>query len=133
MRSRLGFGDPESHGYNADTAPDEAVCEKSSAEQRSLKWGTTVPVLQQPLPQTITVPEVQERSTVKRIHQCRRLAVANAEGEESTNVLRSVPREVMANAPTDESTCRMPKSHSEYDSDSVLTIPRYTAATGNPV
>ena len=91
----------------------------------------TVPESQQPLPQTITVPEVQERSTMKRIHQYRRLAVASAQGEESTNVLRSAPREVMANSLTDESRCRRPKLHAEYDPDSVLTIPRYTAAAGN--
>jgi hypothetical protein len=56
-----------SYSNNADTAED--VRDESLAEQRSLKRGMTVPDSQQPLPRTITVPEVQERSTVKRIHQ----------------------------------------------------------------
>jgi len=47
----------------------------------------TVPELQ-PLPQTITVPEVQERITVKCIHQLRKLAAASAPGDESTSGLR---------------------------------------------
>jgi len=47
----------------------------------------TVPESQQPLPR-ITAPEVQEQSTVKLIHQCRRLAAASAHGEEATIVLR---------------------------------------------
>jgi hypothetical protein len=58
-----------SYSYNADTAHLEAVRDKSSAEQRSLTRGMTVPESQQPLPSTIIVPEVQERSTVKGIHQ----------------------------------------------------------------
>jgi hypothetical protein len=37
---------------------------------------------------TITVPEVQERSTVRYIHQLRRLAAASAPRDESTSVLR---------------------------------------------
>ena len=37
---------------------------------------------------TITVPEVQERSTVIYIHQLRRLAEASAPKDESTSVLR---------------------------------------------
>ena len=75
-------------------------------------------------PRTITVPEVQERSTVKRIHQKRRLAA------------KSTRKEVMANAPTDESGSRMHNLQSRIrsrlslgDPDSVSTIPRYTAAT----
>jgi len=82
-----------------------------------------VPDSQQPLPQTITVPEVQERS-MKRIHQQRRLATA-----------KSAPRDVMANAPTDESISHMRKLQSRMrsrlslgDPDSVSAIPRYTAA-----
>jgi hypothetical protein len=58
-----------SHSYNVDTA--QAVRDLSLAERRSLKRGMTVPELQQPLPRTITVPEVQERSTVKCIHHQR--------------------------------------------------------------
>jgi len=72
MRSQLSLGDPESHSYNADTAHLETVWDKLSAEQRSLKRGMTVLDSQRPLPQTITVPELQERSTMKRIHQKRR-------------------------------------------------------------
>jgi len=63
--------------------------------QQSLKWGMAVPDSQQPLPQTITVPEVQKRSSVKRIHQRRRL------------VAKSASRDVMANTPTDESRSRI--------------------------
>ena len=48
------------------------------------KRGMTVPE-SQPLPQTNTVPEVQERSTVRYIHQLRRLAAASAPGDESTS------------------------------------------------
>jgi hypothetical protein len=58
-----------SYCYNADTLHLEAVRDKSSAEQRSLKRGMTVPELQQPLPLTIIIPELQQRSTVKRYHQ----------------------------------------------------------------
>jgi hypothetical protein len=85
---------------------------------------------QNPLPRT-TVLKVQERSTMKLIHQYRKLAAASVQGEESTNVLRIATREVMAHTPTDESRYRMFKLHAEYDPDSVSTIPRYTAATGN--
>jgi len=51
------------------------------------KRGMTVPE-SKPLPQTITVPEVQEQSTLRYIHQLRRLAVANAPGETLTSGLR---------------------------------------------
>jgi len=51
------------------------------------KRGMTVPE-SEPLPQTITVPEVQERSTMRYIHQLRRLAAASAPGDESTSGLR---------------------------------------------
>jgi hypothetical protein len=51
------------------------------------KRGMTVPE-SQPLLQTITVPEVQERSTGRYIHQLRRLAAACAPGDESTSGLR---------------------------------------------
>jgi len=51
---------------------------------------------------------------------------------------KSARREVMANAPIDESRSRMSKLHSQMrsrlslsDPDSVSTIPGYTAATGN--
>ena len=37
---------------------------------------------------TITVPEAQERSTMRYIHQLRRLAAASAPRDESTSVLR---------------------------------------------
>jgi len=49
--------------------------------------GMTVPESQS-IPQTITVPEVQERSTVTCIHQLRRIPAANAPGDESTGGLR---------------------------------------------
>jgi len=55
-----------SHNSNADTAL--AVRDQSLAEQRFLTRGMTVPESQQPLPRIITIPEMQERSTVKRIH-----------------------------------------------------------------
>jgi len=42
----------------------------------------------QPLPQTITVPEVQERYTVTSIHQLGMLAAASVPGHESTSGLR---------------------------------------------
>jgi len=52
--------------------------------------------------------------------------------------VQSAHREVMANAPTNESRCHMSKLQSQMrsrlslgDQDSVSTIPRYTAATGN--
>jgi hypothetical protein len=54
------------HSYNADTA--QALRDLSLAEQRCLNRGMTVLESQQRLPQ-ITSPEVQERSTVKCIHQ----------------------------------------------------------------
>ena len=44
--------------------------------------------LKQPLPQTITIPEAQERCTIRSIHQLRRLAAASAPGHESTSGLR---------------------------------------------
>ena len=47
-----------------------------------------MPGSQQPLLQTITVPEVQERSTVKPIYQYGRMAAASEHGEEATIVLR---------------------------------------------
>jgi len=50
--------------------------------------GMTVLESQQPLPRTIPVPDVQERSTVKHIYQYGRLAAASALGEEATIVLR---------------------------------------------
>jgi hypothetical protein len=54
---------------------------------RLSKRGMTIPELQ-PAKQTINVPEVQEQSTVRYIHQFRRLAVANAPGDKSTSGLR---------------------------------------------
>ena len=45
-------------------------------------------IANEPLPQTITVPEVRERSTVRYIHQLTRLAAASAPGDESTSGLR---------------------------------------------
>jgi len=85
-----------------------------------------VPDSQQPLTRTITVSEVQQRSTMKRIHQFRRLITA-----------KSAPRDVMANAPSDQSRPHMSKLQSPMrsrlslgDPDSVSTIPRHTAATG---
>jgi len=78
-----------------------------------------VPELQQPVLRTITVPEVQERSTMKRIHQSRRLANT-----------KSARREEMENAPTDESSSGMYKLQSRMRSrlslgntDSVSAIP----------
>jgi len=71
------------------------------------KRGMTVPESQTTLPQTITVPEVQERSTVRYIHQLRRLAAASAPRDELTWTQRttiSAPSQVMASTPTDEST-----------------------------
>jgi len=56
-----------SHSCNADTA--QAELDYSLAEQQSLKRGMTVPESQQPLLRTITVLEVQEQSTMKRIDQ----------------------------------------------------------------
>jgi len=53
--------DPESHRYNGDTT--HALRDLSLAVQRSVKRGITVPESQQPLPQTLTVLEVQEWST----------------------------------------------------------------------
>ena len=53
----------------------------------SEKRGMTVPE-SQPLPQTITVLEVPERSTVRYIHQLRRPAAACAPGNEWTSGLR---------------------------------------------
>ena len=44
--------------------------------------------LKQPLQQSITVPEVQERCTLRSIHQLRRLSAASAPGHESTSGLR---------------------------------------------
>jgi hypothetical protein len=44
--------------------------------------------LKQPLPQTITVPEMQERHTVRSIHQLGMLAAASVPGHESTSGLR---------------------------------------------
>jgi hypothetical protein len=45
----------------------------------------TVPDWQQPLPRTITVPEVQERRNVKRIHQKGRLAAKSSRKESDSN------------------------------------------------
>jgi len=63
---------------------------------------------------------------MKRIHQSRRPATA-----------KSAPRDVMANAPSDDSRSHMSKLQSQMrsrlslgDPDPVSTIPRYTAATG---
>jgi len=47
-----------------------------------------VPDSQQPLQRTIAVQEVQDRRTVKCIHQQQQLAAANALGEEATSGLR---------------------------------------------
>jgi len=82
---------PESHSYNTDTAHLEAVRDKSSAEQQSSMRRMTVLDSQRPLPRPITVPEMQEQSTMNCIHQYRRLAV-----------VQCACREAMANAPTDE-------------------------------
>ena len=68
-----------------------------------------MPDSQQPLPRNIA-PEVQERSTVSRNYQSRRLAAACAR------------REVMANAPRDESR-RMRKSQSRMRSRLSLDNP----------
>ena len=69
MKSQLNFGDPESHCYNTNTADLEAVCDKSSVVQPSIKCWITVPDSQQPIPRTIIVWEVQKRDTVKYMHQ----------------------------------------------------------------
>jgi hypothetical protein len=52
------------------------------------KRGITVPESQTTPTTKITVPEVQERCTVRSIHQLRRLAAASAPGHESTSGLR---------------------------------------------
>ena len=52
------------------------------------KGGWLYQNLKQPLPQTIPVPEVQERSSVRHIQLLRRLAAANGPGHESTSGLR---------------------------------------------
>jgi len=64
---------------------------------------------------------------MKDIHQLKRLPTA-----------KCAPGEVMANAPTDEFRSSLPKLKPQMrfwlslsNSDSVSTIPRYTAATGN--
>jgi len=115
-----------SYCENADTTHLEAVWDKSSAGQPSLKRGITVPESQQPLPWAMTVPQMQERSTIKRIHKWKRLVSACA------------LREVMANTATDESRNCMSKVQSRMrsrlglgDPDSVSTIPRYPAAAAN--
>ena len=77
-----------------------------------------MPDSQQPLTRTITVPEVQERNTVKRIHQLRRLAAACA------------PREVMANTPTDESRSHMSKLQSRMISRLSLDNPEIHGCYG---
>jgi len=51
------------------------------------KKGMTI-VESQPLPQTITVPEVQEWCTVWSIHQLQTLAAATVPRHESTSGLR---------------------------------------------
>jgi hypothetical protein len=89
--SRNAEYDPDSSSVipsHTATSHHGALRDLSLAEQRSLKRGMMVPESQQRLPQRITIPEVQERSTVKRIHRWRRLAVASAHGEEATIVFR---------------------------------------------
>jgi len=101
MRSRLRLGHPELHNYDDNwrlqidfrIKPFQSILPKKPYEisrRRSnayQKRGMTVPE-SQPLPQTITVLEVQERSTVRYIHQFRRLAAASAPGDDSTSGLR---------------------------------------------
>jgi hypothetical protein len=48
------------------------------------KMGMTV-LESQPIPKTITVPKVQERSTVRFIHQLRRLAANDDKCTESSD------------------------------------------------
>ena len=78
----------------------------------------TVPELRTTLPQTITLPVVQERSTANHIEQYRRLAATIAPREESTNLTQrsaiSAPRQVTASTPRDES-----RSPPEAESSSV--------------
>jgi len=137
IRSRIN---PKSHRYNADTA--QAIRDLSLAEQHSLKRGMTVPESQQPLPQTITLPEVQERSTVQTHSPIEKASSGKCTWRRSNNctprTAKSACRELMANASTDESRSRMHilqtrmrSRLSDGDPDSVSTIPRYTAATGN--
>jgi len=121
MGSRLKLGNPELH--NTMTIDDyKSTSESSTSNQYSLRrhmrlvaggattfkrGGWPCRNRKQPLTQTITVPEVQERSTVRFIHQLRRLAVASAPRDESTWTQRttiSAPSQVMASTPTDEST-----------------------------
>lgn len=84
-----------SHSYNGDTTYLEAVSDKSSAVQWSCQTVMRMPGLQRLLPETIAILEVQPQSTIKHIHIFSRLAAASPQGEESTNVLRSAPREVI--------------------------------------
>ena len=65
-----------------DMAPNIAVWDQSSAEQRHLKRGGSSYRSQEPLPRTINIPEVLEWSTAKCIHQYRRLAAPSAPGEQ---------------------------------------------------
>jgi len=50
-------------------------------------WGMTGPE-SRPLPQSITIPNVQERCTLRYIHQLKWIEVANAPGDELTSGLR---------------------------------------------
>jgi len=128
------------HSYNADTA--QPVEDKPLAEQWCLKRGMTVPESQQPLPRTITVPDMQEVSTVKHIYQSRRLAAASAHGEEAKIVLRErrmVYAEQWAQTNLEKVSINdMAKLQSRTrsrlslgDPDSVSTIWRHIATTGN--
>jgi len=92
MRSQLIVGEPDSHSHNADTTHLEAAWDMLSAVEWSLLRGITVPDSQQHLMWTVTVLEVQELSSVKCIHQQRRL-----------QTVKSGHSEVMANAHSDES------------------------------
>jgi hypothetical protein len=70
--------------------PYETSSQRSNTIQ---KRGMTIPQSQQPLPQIIAVPEVQERTTVRHIHQLTRQVAASAPRDESTSVLRKHNKE----------------------------------------
>jgi len=141
MRFQLRFGDPESQQqcrYRTSRSRMRSVVSGATI----FKEGENVLESQQSLLRTITIPEVQERSTV-----IKHLPILKAGSGKCTwrrsnkctpRMAKSVCREVMANAPTDGSRSRrvklQPRMRSRLslrDPDSVPTIPRYTAATGN--